>query len=52
MNFGLHIFVSFCRERRKRKEELRAEKKKYKEGFWNVQCVSLGGLGRDPCVDG
>lgn len=32
--------------------ELAAKKKEYKDGFWNVDTINLGGLGKDPEVNG
>ena len=32
--------------------EIRAQKTEYQEGFWNVNSVMLGGLGRDPNIEG
>lgn len=43
--------MKIIQERTKRKKELRAVKTKYEEGFWNVQTVLLGGLGKDPSVN-
>ena len=42
----------YYREREKKKEELRAEKTEYKEGFWNVNSIMMGGLGLDPELEG
>ena len=42
----------FFREKLAKLKELRAEKNKFEAGLWNVNSVMLGGLGRDPDVDG
>ncbi|XP_067664459.1 coiled-coil domain-containing protein 87-like [Haliotis asinina] len=39
------------RERDKKVQELKALKTEYKEGFWNVNSVLLGGLGKDPGLE-
>ncbi|XP_046358594.2 coiled-coil domain-containing protein 87-like [Haliotis rufescens] len=39
------------RERDRKVEELKALKTEYKEGFWNVNSVLLGGLGKDPGLE-
>jgi hypothetical protein len=31
---------------------LRTEKTKFEEGMWNVNTVFMGGLGRDPHIEG
>jgi hypothetical protein len=41
-----------CREKAKQLEEMRNAKMEYKEGFWNVNSVLLGGLGHDPVLPG
>ena len=40
------------RERERRLEEMRAIKSEYKEGVWNANCVLMGGLGKDPSIQG
>lgn len=40
------------RERDQKLEELRAQKTEFKEGMWNVNSVMLGGLGKDPELQG
>ena len=57
--FGNHIFgfptrrlISFFREKEKKIEEMKSQKNEYKEGFWNVNTVLLGGLGKDPVLEG
>lgn len=42
-----------CRvaERGDRLSELRAMKTEYQAGLWNVNCVMLGGLGKDLQLD-
>ena len=41
-----------CREREKKLAELRSLKSDFKPGVWNVNAVLLGGLGKEPEVDG
>lgn len=36
----------------KKLQEIRAIKSEYKEGFWNANSVLLGGLGKDPELEG
>ena len=49
----LLIFISFCiREKEKKLEELKSQKTEFVEGFWNVNTVLLGGLGKDPIIEG
>ena len=31
---------------------MKTQKNEYKEGFWNVNTVLLGGLGKDPILEG
>lgn len=31
---------------------MKTQKNEYKEGFWNVNTVLLGGLGKDPVLEG
>ncbi|XP_064609206.1 coiled-coil domain-containing protein 87-like [Liolophura sinensis] len=38
-------------EREKKLAELKAQKSEYTEGFWNVNSVMMGGLGKDPKVE-
>ena len=40
------------RERERKLEEMRAIKLEYKEGMWNANCVLMGGLGKDPSIQG
>ncbi|XP_057308857.1 coiled-coil domain-containing protein 87-like isoform X2 [Hydractinia symbiolongicarpus] len=47
----ISVQMKILQERTKQKKELRAVKTKYEEGFWNVQTVLLGGLGKDPSVN-
>ena len=47
------MFISFCiREKEKKLEELKSQKTEFVEGFWNVNTVLLGGLGKDPVIEG
>jgi hypothetical protein len=39
-------------ERQKKLLELKKEKTKFEEGMWNVNTVFMGGLGRDPHIEG
>lgn len=39
------------REKEKKIEEMKSQKNEYKEGFWNVNTVLLGGLGKDPVLE-
>jgi len=39
-------------QRVKKLAELRNEKQQYQPGMWNAQAVLLGGLGKDPDVEG
>ena len=48
----MSITISYGRERERKMEELRAVKSEYKEGLWNVNCVLMGGLGKDPTSPG
>lgn len=47
----LRVVVSF-REKLEKLKELREEKNKFSAGMWNVNSVMMGGLGRDPDVEG
>ncbi|OCT88725.1 hypothetical protein XELAEV_18017355mg [Xenopus laevis] len=40
------------REQDKRRAEIQELKQKYTPGMWNINSVMLGGLGRDPVVEG
>lgn len=60
-NYGVDSFVFFVyklfllphfSERQKKLQELKKEKTKFEEGMWNVNTVFMGGLGRDPHVEG
>lgn len=42
----------FSREQEKKLNELRDQKTVYKNGLWNVNSVLMGGLGKDPQLDG
>ena len=44
--------ILFHREKEKKLEEMKSQKTEYKEGFWNVNTVLLGGLGKDPVLEG
>lgn len=39
-------------QRVKKLSELRTKKQEYTPGLWNAQTVLLGGLGKDPNVEG
>ncbi|KAL4227253.1 Coiled-coil domain-containing protein 87 [Mactra antiquata] len=39
------------REKEKKMEDLKEKKSEYQEGFWNVNTVLLGGLGKDPVIE-
>ena len=47
-----HVNYVPHRERERKLEELRAMKTEYKEGVWNANCVLMGGLGKDPSIQG
>ena len=38
------------REREEIRERLMKEKHEYRKGFWNTQCINLGGLGKEPSI--
>ena len=40
------------REHERKMVNLRSQKNEFKEGFWNVNSVMLGGLGKDPHLEG
>lgn len=40
------------KEKEKKMSELKTIKSEYKEGFWNVNTVLMGGLGKDPNLEG
>ena len=52
----LHIDLLWCfvaaRERERKMKSLRQQKEEFKEGFWNANSILLGGLGRDPVLEG
>lgn len=39
-------------QKAKKLTEMRAKKQEYQSGMWNAQTVLLGGLGKDPDVEG
>lgn len=39
------------REREEIRQKLLQEKYKFEKGFWNAQCINLGGLGREPSIN-
>lgn len=39
------------KEKEKKLEALKAQKVEFQEGFWNVNSVMLGGLGKDPVIE-
>ena len=45
-----YFFFKFKREREEIRKRLLKEKNEYRKGFWNAQCINLGGLGREPNV--
>ena len=45
-------FVFLSRALQEKLAELQAQKKQYQTGFWNVNTILLGGLGKTPVVDG
>jgi len=52
-SIGIGICFHFCfifREREKIRQQLVVEKSKYEKGFWNTQCINLGGLGKEPSL--
>ena len=51
-NLGSLLYFYSCREKEKKLEEMKSQKNEYNEGFWNVNTVMLGGLGKDPVVEG
>ncbi|XP_052280455.1 coiled-coil domain-containing protein 87-like isoform X2 [Dreissena polymorpha] len=42
---------SIHKEKEKKLEEMKAAKAEYQEGFWNVNSVLMGGLGREPVIE-
>jgi len=42
--------LKMLREREEIRRKLLQEKCEYHKGFWNAQCINLGGLGREPDV--
>ena len=36
----------------RKQAELEAKKREYKDGYWNVNTVILGGLGKEPEISG
>ena len=44
--------VLLLRERQAKLDELRTKKSEYQPGVWNVNTVLLGGLGKDPPLEG
>jgi len=42
--------IAKLKEHQRKKEELWRSKVRYQNGYWNAQCVSLGGLGREPSL--
>lgn len=39
------------KEKEKKLEALKVQKSEFQEGFWNVNSVMLGGLGKDPVIE-
>ena len=46
------LFLHHPRRFEERQAQLQADKSKYNDGFWNVNTILLGGLGKEPDVDG
>jgi hypothetical protein len=47
------MFTMFVyREKEKKMKALQEQKAEFQEGFWNVNSVLLGGLGKDPVIEG
>ena len=51
-NIFLTNQTSFFREKEKKLEEMKTQKTEFKEGFWNVNSILMGGLGKDPVIEG
>lgn len=46
------ILLTINRERERKLAELKKEKEEFTQGFWNVKTITLGGLGKDPVIEG
>lgn len=45
-------FSKIFRDKMRKLAELQNKKSEYKQGFWNANSVLMGGLGKDPLLDG
>ena len=48
----LYLLFLFCRERQERMQELKTQKTEFQSGMWNVNSILMGGLGKDPELEG
>ena len=50
----MHCYHALCvsRELDAKLAELRSQKTEYKEGYWNCNTILIGGLGKDPVIEG
>lgn len=49
----LNVLIIREKEKKEKKlEELKSQKSEFQEGLWNVNSVMLGGLGKEPVLEG